>query len=115
MAHGYSGKTLTVAISGVTIATKGYTLDDTTKNVDVTSDGSGGKEEFAAGIEGGGGSARGFCDITTAPVKPTAAVTATFFDGNHTNAVLILITKLSISPTVDGSCEVAIDFVKTAY
>ena len=81
----------------------------------MTSDGSGGYEEFAAGIEGGGGSARGFCDITTACTKPTAAVTATFFDGKHTIAKLILITKLSISPTVDGSSEVAIDFVRTAY
>src|SRR5574343_1870831 len=106
MAHGYSGKTLTVAISGVTIATKGYTLDDTTKNVDVTSDGSGGKEEFAAGIEGGGGSARGFCDITTAPVKPTAAVTATFFDGNHTNAVLRLPSSVrKVLPRAMCSCS----------
>lgn len=111
---GYSAKTLTTGWGDMSFHAKSFTYTGGNQTVDITNEDSSQKEEVALGLEMlKRGSADGFCNSTTAPVKPTAAVSVTLFDGQHTESFNAYITELTVTATVDGSCEASLSFIES--
>lgn len=103
----FVGKSGAVTIGSVTAILKEWTIDQSTENVDITSFSSSGYGESVPGIERWTMSASGFVNGTTHPVKPTAAATCTFSDGNNTWVGSVIITSMNIGNSLGDAVTVS--------
>lgn len=110
----HSGKSMTFAVGTIVFHASKVTWTPGAKQIDVTNEDSGGIEEYIDGVGTLKGSMRGVPDLTTAMVRPTTGVLATFFDGAHTWTATIKVGDFTIDAGSDGSIEVSFDFVGSA-